>query len=306
MPSLQSYLIEGYLRLKNRFAAPVIDKLDVAKERADTEAMAKLFGRFHGVECTPVMANGVPAEWISPSGSTSQHCILYLHGGTFFAGSINSHRSLAANIAIAADSRLLLIDYRLAPEHPFPAGPQDVLTVYQWLLDNGTPAKNIVVAGDSAGGTLAVGLLVSLRDAGIPLPAAAVCLSPALDLTFSGDTWKTNARADVMLDLQKEKIGVQYYLQGTDPKTPLASPLYYSDFRGLPPILIQVGSRETLLADSTSFTEKANAAGVDVNLEIWEGMQHEWQFAVGMLPEARRAVKRIGEFIYQQFSLAGN
>ncbi len=241
MPSLQALLIEAYLRLMNRLTPPVSGEWDIEKERAGTEAMAKSFGRFSGVTCTPVSAGDVPAEWIIPTGSATQRCILYLHGGTFITGSIKSHRSLAANIAFAAQARALLIDYRLAPEHPFPAGPQDVMTAYQWLLDNGIPAKDIVVAGDSAGGTLTLGLLFSLRDEGKPLPAAAVCLSPAIDLSFSGETWQTNAKADVMLNMEKEKIGIEYYLKGTDPQSPLVSPLYNTDFSGLPPILIQVG-----------------------------------------------------------------
>jgi len=300
MPSLRSRLVSLYFRLKRAFTPPFSGELDVAKERADTEAMAKQFGHFSGAECTPVTADGVPAEWIVPEGVTTQRCILCLHGGSFFAGSINSHRSLAANIAAAARVRALLIDYRLAPEHPFPAGPKDSLAAYLWLLEQGIPSNSITIVGDSAGGALAVGLAVSLREAGKPKPAAVVCLSPALDLTFSGETWKKNANSDVTLDFEKEKAGVELYLNGADPRNPLVSPLY-ADPKGLPPILIQVGSDEALLADSIRFTEKAKAARVDVTLEIWEGMQHEWQFAVGIFPEAQRAVDRIGEFISQHF-----
>jgi len=144
-----------------------------------------------------------------------------------------------------------------------------------------------------------MGLAVSLREAGLPLPAAIVCLSPALDLTFTGKTWKTNLNTDVMLEFEKEKAGVGFYLNGADPRNPRVSPLY-ADPKGLPPILIQVGSDEMLLSDSLSFAEKAKTAGVDVTLEIWEGMQHEWQFAVGIFPEARKAVERIGEFIRER------
>jgi acetyl esterase/lipase len=262
--------------------------------------MAKQFGHFSGTECIPVTAGGVPAEWIIPAGVMTQRCILCLHGGSFFAGSINSHRSLAANIATAAGERALLIDYRLAPEHPFPAGPEDCLAAYVWLLEQGIPSNFITIVGDSAGGALAVGLAVTLREAGKPKPAAVVCLSPALDLAFNGETWKKNANSDVTLDFEKEKAGVELYLNGADPRNPLVSPLY-ADPKGLPPILIQVGSDEALLADSIRFTEKAKAARVDVTLEIWEGMQHEWQFAVGIFPEAQRAVDRIGEFISQHF-----
>jgi len=296
MPSLRSCLITVYFRHKNIFTPPFTGELDVAKERADTEAMAKQFSPFSGAECTSVTAAGVPAEWIVPVGVTTQRCILCLHGGTFFAGSINTHRSLAANIATAAKVRALLIDYRLAPEHPFPASPQDALAAYLWLLKQGIPANCITVVCDSAGGALAVGLAVSLREAGKPMPAAIVCLSPALDLTFGVETWKTNAKSDVMLEFEKEKAGVNLYLNGTNPRHPLASPLY-ADTKGLPPILIQVGSDEALLSDSTRFAEKAKSGGVDVTLEIWEGMQHEWQYAVGIFPEARRAIVRIGEFV---------
>jgi acetyl esterase/lipase len=166
-------------------------------------------------------------------------------------------------------------------------------------LDQGIPSNSIIIVGDSAGGALAVGLAVSLREAGKPMPAAIVCLSPALDLTFTGETWKSNLKSDVMLVFEKEKAGVDLYLNGTDPRHPLASPLF-ADPKGLPPVLIQIGSDEALLSDSTSFTEKAKAAGVDVTLEVWEGMQHEWQFAVGIFPEAQRAVERIGEFIQKR------
>jgi acetyl esterase/lipase len=237
----------------------------------------------------PVISNGVPAEWIVPVGVTTQRCILCLHGGTFFAGSINSHRALAANIATAAKVRALVIDYRLAPEHTFPAGPEDSLAAYQWLLEQGIPSNCITIVGASAGGALAVGLAVALRETGKTMPAAVVCLSPALDLTFGGDTWKTNLKSDVMLEFEKEKAGVDLYLNGADPFNPSVSPLY-ADPKGLPSILIQVGSDEALLPDSTRFTEKAKTAGVDVTLEVWEGMQHEWQFAVGIFPEASRAI----------------
>ncbi len=299
MSSLRSRAITLYFRIKNKFTPPFAGELDIAKERADTEAMAKQFGHFSGADCTPVTAGGVPAEWIVPAGVTTQRCTLWLHGGTFFAGSINTHRSVAANVAAAAKVRALLIDYRLAPEYPFPAGPEDSLTAYQWLLEQGIPSSSITIVGDSAGGALAVGLAVTLREQGKPMPAAVVLLSPALDLTFGGETWKTNAKSDVMLEFAKERAGVDLYLNGADPRHPLASPLY-ADLHGLPPILVQVGSSEALLSDATRFAEKTRSAGVDVTLEVWEGMQHEWQFAIGIFPEAKQAVERIGEFIAEQ------
>ena len=295
MASVQSYLIEWYLRLKRAFAPHHSEELDIAKERADTVAMAASFGRFSGVECSPVSANGVPAEWIVPVGLTAERCILYVHGGTFFAGCIESHRPLAANIAVAARARALLIDYRLSPEHPYPAGLEDVITAYHWLLEKVVPGK-IAIASDSAGGALTLGLLLALRDGGEALPACAVCLSPATDLTLEGETWQTNRKSDIMLEYWKVVKGLEIYLRETDPHTPLASPLH-ADLKGLPPLLIQVGSAEMILSDSTRFAEKARTAGVDVTLEIWERMQHEWQFASSLLPEGKRAIAGIGRFI---------
>jgi monoterpene epsilon-lactone hydrolase len=301
MPSLRSRLVTLYFKIKRAFTPPFSGELNVAKERADTEAMAKQFGHFSGADCTPVAAGGVPAEWIVPEGVTTPRCILCLHGGSFFAGSISTHRSLAANIAAAAGVRALLIDYRLAPEHPFPAGLEDSLAAYRWLLEQGIPSSSIAIVGDSAGGALAVGLVVSLREAGKPMPAAVVCLSPALDLTFEGETWKKNAKSDATIDFEKEKVAVGLYLNGADPRNPLASPLF-ADLHGLPPMLVQIGSAEMLLSDSTRFAGKAKSAGVVVTLEIWDGMQHEWQFAVGIFPEAKKAVQRIGDFIGSHFS----
>lgn len=164
------------------------------------------------------------------------------------------------------------------------------------MLDSGIPADHIMIAGDSAGGTLAVGLALSLRDSKKPMPAALVCLSPALDLTFSSETWTRNAKSDLMLEFKKEKAGVDLYLAGADPRDPKISPLF-AELWGLPPILIQVGSAETLLDDALGFTKKARTAGVDVIQEIWQDIQHEWQFAIDILPEARRALAGIGNFI---------
>jgi acetyl esterase/lipase len=286
--------------LRRIFISSPREELDITKERADTVAISASFARFSSVECTPVSANGVPAEWIVPAGSTIERCILYVHGGTFFAGSIASHRPLAANIAVAARARALIIDYRLSPECPYPAGLEDVITAYHWLREQLAPGK-ISLASDSAGGALTLGLLLALRDWGESQPTCAVCLSPATDLTLKGETWQTNRKHDIMLEYWKMVKGLEIYLRDTDPRTPLASP-FHAELEGLPPLLIQVGSAEMLLSDSTRFAEKARAAGVEVTLEIWERMQHEWQFAIGFLPEAHRAVQGIGKFINTHWS----
>ena len=188
----------------------------------------------------------------------------------------------------------------LAPEHPFPAAVEDAVAAYGWLLSQGYAPGKVVVAGDSAGGNLALALLVYLRDRRRPLPAAAVCLSPNPDLTYSSESWVFNSKKDVMIDARKERQAVEIYLRGADPRSPLASP-YFADLRGLPPLLIQVGSREVLLSDAMLFAEKARLAGVEVTLEVWPGMQHEWHFAAKLMPEGRRAIARIGEFVEAVF-----
>jgi acetyl esterase/lipase len=295
MVSLQTRMLEAFLLLKRRFSDSS-GKLDVATERADVESLARMFKPLGALRCEPVTADGVPAEWIGAPGGPARPVILFLHGGSFNSGSIVSHRTLAGNVALAAGARALLIDYRLAPEHPFPAQIDDSLKAYNWLRAQGIPERQIVVAGDSAGGTLALALLVLLRDQRQPLPAAAVCLSPAPDLTFTSPSWTFNRTKDLMLDPRKEHTSVDLYLVGTDRRAPLASPTF-ADLHDLPPVLIQVGSHELLLSDAEGFAGRARAAGVDVTLEVWPGMQHEWQFAASFLPEGRRAIARVGEFI---------
>jgi len=300
MPSWQARVLEIYLIIKRRFSNQS-GELDVARERADVESMAGMFKPLCAIRSDSVVANGVPAEWIVPEGLQSSRAILFLHGGSFNSGSIASHRTLAGNVALASKGRSLLIDYRLAPEHPFPAAVEDAVAAYEWLLAQGCAPSQIVVAGDSAGGTLTLALLIFLRDHNRPLPAAAVCLSPAPDLTFSGESWVFNSKKDLMLDERKERKAVEIYLRGADPRAPLASP-YFGDLRGLPPLLIQIGSHELLLSDATRLAEKAKEAGVDVTLEVWPDMQHEWQFAAKVLPEGKRAISNIGAFLEAVFS----
>ncbi|MBM3122059.1 MAG: alpha/beta hydrolase [Chloroflexi bacterium] len=303
MRSWQARILEIYLIVKRRFGDPS-GKLDVARERADVESMAGLFKPLHAIRCQAAVANGVRAEWIVPEGPSPSRAVLFLHGGSFNSGSISSHRTLAGNVAFASKARALLIDYRLAPEHPFPAAVEDSVAAYEWLLGQGCASSEIVVARDSAGGTLALALLIFLRDHNRPLPAAAVCLSPAPDLTFSGDSWAFNARKDLMLDERKERQAIEIYLRGADPRAPLASPTF-GDLAGLPPLLIQVGSHEMLLSDAARFAENARQAGVDVTLEVWPEVQHEWQFAARVLPEGRQAILKVGAFVETACSSSG-
>jgi acetyl esterase/lipase len=232
--------------------------------------------------------------------------IFYLHGGAYNAGSTRSHRALAGNIAYASRGRALTVDYRLAPEHPYPAALEDARAAYQWLIGSGVSSERITMAGDSAGGGLTIALLVALREHGLPMPASAVVVSPWTDLSarsaangccgIRGDSWRTNVRTDHVINGSKLCTAAGLYLGSAHPRTPLISPLY-ANLSGLPPLLIHVGSDEVLLSDSLHLAEHARRAGVETTLEIWEGMQHVWHFAARFMPEARKAIERIGVFV---------
>ena len=295
MPSWQSRIITIIFKVR-RMLNPPTGVLVIEKEREETESLAALFKTRDDVDCTPVEVGNIPAEWITPPDTSNGGVILYFHGGSYNSGSLVSHRSLVANIGVSTKSRLLNLEYRLAPEHPFPAAVDDAVTAYQWLLDNKISPNKILIAGDSAGGGLAIALPLKLRDIGVPLPAGMICLSPWTDLTCSGESWMENQKIDFMLNLESTRESAKVYLNGADPRAPLASPRY-ADLNGLPPILLQVGTDELILSDSTSFAEAARKAGVDVTLEIWDGMQHEWHFAARYLPEGRDALEHIGEFV---------
>jgi monoterpene epsilon-lactone hydrolase len=295
MISWQARTMKAYLRLQ-RVVSPPRRDLVVAKDRADLVAMARLFKPMGRVDCQPVDTAGVPAEWIVPAGLTNGITILYLHGGSFNAGSIETHRALAANLALAVRARTLLIDYRLAPEHPFPAALQDAAAAYEWLIAKPTRPSRLILAGDSAGGGLVLSLLLDLRDRRRPLPAMGVCLSPATDLTMSGASMRTNAAADLVLETRKIRQSVEIYLRGTDPHNPLASPMF-AELGGLPPLLLQVGSDEMLLSDSSEFAGRAEAAGVKVSLQVWPHMQHVWHLAASFVPEGRQAIRDIAQYV---------
>jgi monoterpene epsilon-lactone hydrolase len=268
----------------------------VAEMRANfAEAMSELRVAAD-VTCTPVDAGGVRAEWIVPPVAAAERVLLYLHGGGYVLCSVGTHRDLISRIARAAGVRALGVDYRLAPEHPFPAAVEDAATAYRWLVSHGTAPGRIAIAGDSAGGGLTLATLVSLRDAGDPLPAAAACLSPWVDLEGTGASFTAKAAADPFVRKEMTEFLAQQYLGGRDARTPLAAPLY-ADLHGLPPLLIQVGTAEILLDDATRIAERAKAAGVEVSLEVWDDMIHVWQLFAPLLPEGQQAIERIGEFI---------
>lgn len=254
-----------------------------------------------GVAFEEVNAGGVRAEWARPEGGSNERVVLYAHGGGYVIGGIDSHRGLVAGLATASGASVLSLDYRLAPEHRFPAAIEDGCAAYRWLLEQGFAPANVAIAGDSAGGGITAATLVALRDAGDPLPAAGVCISPWTDLTLSGDTMKTKADADPMVGAEMLGMMADAYLAGSDPKAPTASPLF-ADLSGLPPLLVHVGTAEVLLDDARRFAERAEAAGVDVCLEEWEDMIHVWHTFAAMVPEGQQAIDRIAEYLAERFA----
>jgi epsilon-lactone hydrolase len=274
---------------------PPTDSL--AEQRAMYDRAERVFTVPPGTAVEPVTVGGRPAEWIRAPGAREAAALLYLHGGGYVIGSPRSHRHLAESIARSAGIACLLPDYRLAPEHPFPAAVDDALAAYRSLVDQRRIAPGrIAVAGDSAGGGLTVATLVAIRQAGLPMPGAAVCISPWTDLTCSAGSYETKAATDPMVARPGITVMAQQYLGTAEPRTPLASPLF-ADLRGLPPLLIQVGSEEVLLDDATRLAERARAAGVEATIEIWETMIHVWHWFLPWLDEAQAAVDKIGAFL---------
>jgi monoterpene epsilon-lactone hydrolase len=253
------------------------------------------------VICEKVSAGGVNAEWISAPGASADRVILYLHGGGYVVGSINTHRAMVSRIARASNARALAIDYRLAPEHPFPAAVEDTIAAYRWLLAQGYKPGRIVIAGDSAGGGLAIVALLAIRDAGLQMPACAVPISPWTDLEGTGESVRTRAAKDVMVTQENLAHSAKQYYGTHDPKDPLVSPVH-ANFRGLPPMLIHVGDAEILLDDATRVAASAKAAGVDVELEVWDDMPHVWHVFAKILPEGQQAIDKIGKFVIARTS----
>jgi monoterpene epsilon-lactone hydrolase len=240
-----------------------------------------------------VSADGVRCEWFIPHDSPHDQVLLYLHGGGFVFGLSSLHRHMMVYLARRMGIRVLAVDYRLAPEHPFPAALEDCVTTYRWLLKQGVTARNLVVAGDSAGGNLTITTLMKLRDDGDPLPSAGVCLSPVIDLTDHTSLWQTEY--DPLLHPKAVRIYQQSYTAGCDPHNPLISPAA-GDWRGLPPLLIHAGDDELLKHDAVQAEQLAAAAGVDVRLEIYTRMWHVWQIFLSV-PQAVQSLDDIARFL---------
>jgi acetyl esterase/lipase len=246
----------------------------------------------------PLRDAPVSGEWITPPRLEDGPVVLYLHGGGYVSGSPRTHRLITTQIARIAGARVLAVDYRLAPEHPYPAALADAWAAYWWLLTQGVFSSDIIIAGDSAGGGLAIALALALRDANMPLPAGVIGLSPWLDLALEGESVQCGESVDY-LNPRVLKGCAQLYLNGSDLHTPLASPLY-ADLQGLPPLLVQASTSELLVDDSRRFAERARAAGVAIELQLWDDLVHVFQFFYLIAPDARAALEQIGRFIRRQ------
>ncbi len=306
MPSFKSRLFVFILKHKHLLKGQLkrTDSVDrhtsIPKLRQEVEKGAEFFGKLpDGFSLEPVKIGNVDAEWMIPAGAGKDKVILYFHGGGLVVGSIKAHRGIVGKFVEGSGISALLFDYALAPEHPFPAGLNDCVAVYDYLLEQGTKPSNIVFMGDSGGGNLVFTTLLALKEKSRPMPAAVVALSPWTDLTNSGESWETNAKNDSLTWKASQTIFADYYAGDFDHTDPLISPLF-GDFKGLPPMAIYAGGHESMLSDSTRFAEKAQAAGVDVTLTIGEGLFHCYPACAPLFPEATNAKDDICRYIREK------
>jgi monoterpene epsilon-lactone hydrolase len=286
------WLTSGYMQKLDVANVPV----ETARKHLETVARTLLV-RATGVRVEQSQMAGIDVDWLRPKGAREDKVLFYLHGGAYVLGSRRTHRQLVSHMAKEAGVTAVLPEYRLAPEHPFPAAIDDAVAVYRALLESGLKPEDIVISGDSAGGGLSVATLLALRHAGDPLPAAAVLLSPFLDVTASGESATTRADQDPWFDVSDMAVVARYYCADeTKWRDPLISPVF-ANVSGLPPMLIQVGDDEILLNDSTRLAEKLEAAGIDVEIEIWPNMWHVFQMFIGKMPESKKAVEKMGGYI---------
>jgi acetyl esterase/lipase len=273
----------------------------IEEYRHRQEALAKHQIMPRGARVERVSVDGLHAEWVRAKDVLvgDARTILYFHGGGYIAGSCSTHRDMAARLSAACGVRLLVVDYRLAPEHKYPAAFDDGLSAFHWLKGKGVVAEQIVVAGDSAGGGLALATLLALRDGGEAMPKAAFLLSPWLSQILDGESYESRAAADPLIDADFVGACADAFLGGTE-TDPRELVLFEKDLHGLPSLLVQVGEDEILLSDSVRLVERARAAGVDAKLDVWPGMWHVFQAYAVILPEAKHAVAEIGSFVREK------
>jgi acetyl esterase/lipase len=273
-------------------ARPWPDGVDAARLHYDSlgDAMAP------DICVEPLEIDQNRAQLLTPPGCEPGRALLYLHGGGYVFGSLRSHGGLAGEIARAARCQVLQLDYRRAPEHPFPAAVEDATAAHVWLLERGFAPGHLAFAGDSAGGGLVLAALVHCRQRELPLPGAAVCISPWVDLEATGESYRTRAALDPLVQRKVVDEVTRHYLQGQDPRAPTASPIH-AELSGFPPLLIQVGEREILYSDSEALAAKARASGLDVSFEEWPDMVHVWHLHYPRLTTGREAIDRLGQFV---------
>ena len=297
MPVTDRQILAQFFRAENN-----MEQLGWAEQRARFDALGELLPKSPDrFEVEAASIGGVKGEWARTASSHDDAALLYLHGGGYVIGSPKSHRHMVGALAVDSGLAVFSADYRLAPEHPFPAAVDDAVAAYKGLLDSGIASARLAIAGDSAGGGLTVATLVALRDKGLPLPACAVAISPWCDLSQGGEAYRARAKRDPIVSKDSLDHLATAYLNGTDPKMPLASPAY-ADLNGLPPLLIQVGTEEALYDDAMTLKARAEAAGVEVSLESWGGMVHVWHIFHPILSEGRDAIARVGRFLKARIS----
>jgi acetyl esterase/lipase len=277
-------------------------RLDLEARRARADRFGDATVPPTGVEYEAVDLDEVPAEWVIPVTAENDRVLLYFHGGGYCHCSVRSHGRLVGHLAKAAGCRALNVDYRLAPESPYPAAVVDALIAYRWLLRHGTEPSHIAVAGDSAGGGLALALILKTREERLPSPRACVLISPWVDLAMTGESLTTRSNVDLLQDPFLMQECAELYLAGIDPHDPSASPLY-GDLSGLPPLYIQAGDADLLIDDARRLADKARLAHVDVRLDVFPDMQHIHQIWAGTVPEADEAVYRIGTFLRKRLDI---
>lgn len=293
MASEQASAIKSRLR---EFAASIDPKAPLEQLRALYDGFAALTAEPTGIIWTEVDAGGVPSIWAEASGGATDRVLQYVHGGGYVIGAAKYYRNLTGHLARAIGCRVLNVDYRLAPEHRHPAAVDDSTAAYKWLLDQGIDPKHIAIAGDSAGGGLTMATLLNIKKQGLPMPAAAMPISPWIDLECTGASMSTRATADLLVSAEMLRGMSEGFLQGQDSRDPLAAPLH-GDLRGLCPLYIQVGDDETLLDDSTRLAKLASQAGVETRIDVFPEMQHVFQMAAGNMPEADDAIQRMADWV---------
>lgn len=299
MPSRESaVLAERYKLFGERIA--VMPEIGLHGMHDPFEGISLLSAEPSGVTYDEVRTTGGPAIWANPAGCDTKRVLIYVHGGGFICGSKESHRKVGAHLAKAAGCRALVVDYRLAPQHRFPAQLNDVRTAYEWLLDSGFQASNIAFAGESAGGNLVTTVVLALKQDGQPLPAAVVSFSPIYDMQVTGRTVESNAANDAFFSRRVLEETAQFLLGGHTPTDPLANPLH-ADLAGLPPIFLTCGSHETLQDDAERFAVLARDSGAEVTLRVADGMQHFYQCMAGRAPEADASIAEAGTWLRESF-----